>query len=131
MQEATGAAARFTFCVVIDDHTPAVLIVIAALLTTHPNRRLENTDWLETLSSIETQQTEVYGKLTSLRVCHVSRHEVEYGLTLPQLIGTMSLASAHPSARVRFEITQYIRQCLIWSQLCQQMNVILCSIDRQ
>jgi uncharacterized protein len=56
------------------------------LLTTHPNRYLENTDWLETFGSMETQQMEVYGKLTSLRVRYVSGHEVEYGLTTPDWV---------------------------------------------
>src|SRR5262245_49978334 len=37
----------------------------------------------------------------------------------------------HPSARVSFEIAQNVRQRLIWSQFCKQMNVIFHAIDRQ
>src|SRR5262245_3274856 len=37
----------------------------------------------------------------------------------------------HPSARVRLEIAQNVRQRLIRSEFCQQMNVILRAIDRQ
>lgn len=51
------------------------------VLTDDPRRYVENTDWLKRFGSIEKQQTEDYGKVTSLRVWYVGGHEVEYGLT--------------------------------------------------
>lgn len=51
------------------------------VLTNDPRRYVENTDWLKRFGEIEKQQTEDYGKVTSLRVWYVGGHEVEYGLT--------------------------------------------------
>jgi predicted nucleotidyltransferase len=51
------------------------------VLANDPRRWVEDTDWLKRFGSIEKQQTEDYGKVTSLRVWYVGGHEVEYGLT--------------------------------------------------
>lgn len=51
------------------------------VLANDPRRYVEDTDWLKRFGSIEKQQTEDYGKVTSLRVWYVGGHEVEYGLT--------------------------------------------------
>ena len=51
------------------------------VLANDPNRYVENTDWLRRFGPIEKQQTEDYGKVTSLRVWYVGGHEVEYSLT--------------------------------------------------
>jgi predicted nucleotidyltransferase len=51
------------------------------VLANDPRRYVEDTDWLKRFGSIEKQQTEDYGKVTSLRVWYVGGREVEYGLT--------------------------------------------------
>jgi predicted nucleotidyltransferase len=51
------------------------------VLANDPQRYVEHTDWLRRFGPIEKQQTEDYGKVTSLRVWYVGGHEVEYGLT--------------------------------------------------
>jgi predicted nucleotidyltransferase len=51
------------------------------LITADPNRYLNNTDWVQHFGTVEKQQVEDYGLLTSLRVWYRERLEIEYGLT--------------------------------------------------
>lgn len=53
------------------------------ILTDHPQKYLEDTDWTERFGTPEKYQLEDYGKLTSLRVWYRDGHEVEYGITTP------------------------------------------------
>ena len=52
------------------------------ILTDHPQKYLESTEWTEQFSTIEKHQIEDYGKLTSLRVWSQDGYEVEYGITM-------------------------------------------------
>jgi predicted nucleotidyltransferase len=58
--------------------TSDVDLVIIAL---DPKRYLENTDWVRRFGTVEKQQVEDYGLLTSLRVWYRDGSEIEYGLT--------------------------------------------------
>lgn len=51
------------------------------LITLDPKRYLENTDWVRRFGTVEKQQVEDYGLLTSLRVWYRDGLEIEYGLT--------------------------------------------------
>lgn len=51
------------------------------LITVDPKRYLENTDWVQRFGTVEKQQVEDYGLLTSLRVWYRDGLEIEYGLT--------------------------------------------------
>ncbi len=53
------------------------------ILTGEPSKYLENPEWINQFGSVERQQTEDYGKVTSLRVWYVNGREVEYGISLP------------------------------------------------
>jgi predicted nucleotidyltransferase len=45
------------------------------------HKYLGNTDWVRQFGTVEKQQTDDYGKVTSVRVWYEDGHEVEYGLT--------------------------------------------------
>jgi len=53
------------------------------LLTDQPLKYLEELKWIERFGVVENQQTEDYGKLTSIRVWYQNGVEVEYGITTP------------------------------------------------
>ncbi len=53
------------------------------ILANEPSKYLENPGWINQFGSVKRQQTEKYGKLTSLRVWYVNGYEVEYGITTP------------------------------------------------
>lgn len=53
------------------------------ILTTRPQLYLDDTAWVGQFGSVARQQTEQYGRLTSLRVWYVDGPEVEFGLTTP------------------------------------------------
>jgi predicted nucleotidyltransferase len=51
------------------------------MVVDHPGKYLENNEWARQFGSIERQQIEHYGLVTSLRVWYASGREVEYGIT--------------------------------------------------
>jgi len=51
------------------------------MLVDHPGKYLEDTEWLRQFGSVEHQQVEHYGLVTSLRVWYADGREVEYGIT--------------------------------------------------
>jgi len=51
------------------------------IIVLDPHRYLENTDWVRRFGTVEKQQAEDYGLLTSLRVWYRDGPEIEYGLT--------------------------------------------------
>jgi predicted nucleotidyltransferase len=51
------------------------------LITFDLKRYLENTGWVQRFGTVEKQQIEDYGNLTSLRVWYREGLEIEYGLT--------------------------------------------------
>jgi predicted nucleotidyltransferase len=53
------------------------------LLTHQPGKYLDDPGWLRQFGSVENQQTEDYGMVTSLRVWYAGGCEVEYGITTP------------------------------------------------
>ena len=53
------------------------------LLTDRPRKYLDELSWPEIFGAVEKQQTEDYGKLSSLRVWYQNGQEVEYGITTP------------------------------------------------
>jgi predicted nucleotidyltransferase len=53
------------------------------ILTDEPSKYLDDIQWIARFGVVEKQQTEDYGKLTSLRVWYQNGPEVEYGLTTP------------------------------------------------
>ena len=53
------------------------------ILTDQPSKYLADIKWTERFGTVEKQQIEDYGKLTSLRVWYQNGLEVEYGLTTP------------------------------------------------
>ena len=53
------------------------------ILTSQPQKYLEDLKWMEDFGSVENHQTEDYGKLTSIRVWYQNGVEVEYGMTSP------------------------------------------------
>lgn len=77
------------------------------MLTREPDRYLQDTAWVEQFGLVINRQTEVYGKVTSLRVEYVNLPEVEFGLTTPDWdkppldAGTQKVISA--GMRVLFE----------------------------
>jgi len=79
------------------------LVIIAA----HPERYLRDWNWISNFGQVERQQTEDYGKLTSIRVWYEDGIEAEYGITdeswagLPLDIGTREVISG--GIRVLFE----------------------------
>ena len=58
------------------------------IVATKPDKYLRNTEWTQRYGTIERQQVEDYGKLTSLRVRYVGGLEIEYGLTDETWAGT-------------------------------------------
>ncbi len=57
------------------------------ILTTDPQRYLDDTAWVAQFGLVTKQQTEYYGRVTSLRVWYADGPEVEFGLTTPQWAG--------------------------------------------
>jgi len=53
------------------------------ILTNEPDRYLKDTEWVRQFGAVARQQTEDYGKVTSLRVWYISGREVEYGIATP------------------------------------------------
>jgi predicted nucleotidyltransferase len=51
------------------------------MLVEHPGKYLENIEWPRQFGSVERQQIEHYGLVTSLRVWYAGGREVEYGIT--------------------------------------------------
>jgi len=51
------------------------------MLVDQPGRYLEDIEWLRQFGSVERQQVECYGLVTSLRVWYAGGREVEYGIT--------------------------------------------------
>ena len=52
------------------------------ILTTQPEKYLEDLKWIERFGQVEKYQIEDYGKLTSIRVWYQNAWEVEYGITM-------------------------------------------------
>ena len=59
------------------------------ILTSHPRRYLQATDWAATFGPIAKLEVEDWGKVTSLRVWYERGKEVEFGITTPEWV-------AHP-----------------------------------
>jgi predicted nucleotidyltransferase len=59
------------------DGSDVDLVIVAR----EPKSYLEDTQWAQRFGTIDRQQIEQYGKVTSLRVWYVGSHEVEYGFT--------------------------------------------------
>jgi predicted nucleotidyltransferase len=53
------------------------------LLTTDPARYLEQTGWAGEFGTVQEEQIEDYGRLTSLRIWYLDGREVEYGIAPP------------------------------------------------
>jgi len=53
------------------------------LLADSPEQYLAHTGWVARFGAVVKQQTEDYGKVTSLRAWYADGREVEYGLTTP------------------------------------------------
>ena len=53
------------------------------ILTNQPRKYLDDLEWIERFGTVDRQQVEDYGKLTSLRVWYQNGREVEYGITAP------------------------------------------------
>ncbi|PKO22638.1 MAG: hypothetical protein CVU38_08345 [Chloroflexi bacterium HGW-Chloroflexi-1] len=53
------------------------------LLADSPEQYLTHTGWVARFGAVVKQETEDYGKVTSLRVWYANGREVEYGLTTP------------------------------------------------
>ena len=51
------------------------------VITSHPHDYLEQTEWATRFGQIAKQQTEDYGKLTSIRIWYTNGLEVECGIT--------------------------------------------------
>ena len=51
------------------------------IVAKEPKSYLEDTRWAQRFGTIDRQQIEQYGKVTSLHVWYVGSHEVEYGFT--------------------------------------------------
>jgi len=51
------------------------------VITSHPHNYLKQTEWATKFGEIARQQTEDYGKLTSVRIWYTDGLEVEYGIT--------------------------------------------------
>src|SRR4030095_13921592 len=52
------------------------------ILTDQPRKYLDDNQWIERFGVVEKQQTEDYGKLTSVRVWYQDGAEVEYGIAM-------------------------------------------------
>lgn len=53
------------------------------ILTSNPERYLDETGWVRCFGPVERQQVEDWGMVTSLRVWYADGREVEFGLTTP------------------------------------------------
>ncbi|MFO7631978.1 MAG: aminoglycoside 6-adenylyltransferase [Caldilinea sp.] len=77
------------------------------LITIEPDRYLHNSNWVQRFGTIEKQQVEDYGLLTSIRVWYLDGLEIEYGITderwsaVPLDAGTQEVMSS--GMRVLFE----------------------------
>jgi len=58
------------------------------ILTSHPEKYLEDPKWVEHFGQVEKYQIEDYGKLTSVRVWYQNGVEVEYGFATPDWAAT-------------------------------------------
>jgi len=58
------------------------------ILTDQPRKYLDDLTWAKRFGAVEKQQTEDYGKLTSLRIWYQNGVEVEYGITTPDWAAT-------------------------------------------
>jgi len=54
------------------------------IIANHPEKYLEDTEWLWRFGTVRRQQVEDYGLLASIRVWYSDGLEVEYGLTGPR-----------------------------------------------
>ena len=54
------------------------------LLTSCPEKYLQDTGWARKFGNVGQEQVENWGKVTSLRVWYSNGQEVEYGLTTPE-----------------------------------------------
>jgi predicted nucleotidyltransferase len=54
------------------------------VLTHDPDRYIKHTDWAKAFGHVRREQTEDWGKVTSLRVWYEGGFEVEYGLATPE-----------------------------------------------
>lgn len=52
------------------------------ILTEEPQKYLADFEWIENFGAVETQSSEDYGKLISVRVFYQDGVEVEYGITI-------------------------------------------------
>lgn len=51
------------------------------LISSNPERYLQDSDWVQRFGIVEKQQVEDYGLLISIRVWYADGREVEYGIT--------------------------------------------------
>jgi len=58
------------------------------ILTSQPEKYLEDPKWVEHFGQVEKYQIEDYGKLTSVRVWYQNGMEVEYGFATPDWAAT-------------------------------------------
>lgn len=61
-------------------HTPSSDVDLV-IITQDTQKRLNNNAWIQHFGTINNQQYEPYGRVTSLRVWYTSGLEVEYGIT--------------------------------------------------
>jgi predicted nucleotidyltransferase len=54
------------------------------VLTSCPGQYIKHTDWAKAFGHVRRQQTEDWGKVTSLRIWYEDGLEVEYGLATPE-----------------------------------------------
>jgi len=64
------------------------------ILTSQPQKYLEDRTWIEHFGAVTNQQTEGYEKLISVRVWYQNGPEVEYGMTVPALPKTSLAVSS-------------------------------------
>jgi predicted nucleotidyltransferase len=86
------------------------------ILTTSPQRYLQDTDWAATFGPIAKKVIEDWGKVTSLRVWYKSGDEVEFGITTPEWVahpmdeGTRSVISE--GIRILFDRHDYLANAI-------------------
>ena len=92
-------------CATGTDTSPSDIDLV--LITRNPQAYIRSSTWVQVFGCIEREQTEHYGKLTSLRVFYSNGPEVEFGITdenwiaLPLDIGTLCVL--RKGSKVLFE----------------------------
>jgi len=74
--QAVALAGSYARCTATDSSDVDLVVI-----TSYPNYYLEQKKWAAKFGEIGRQQTEDYGKLTSIRIWYTIGLEVEYGIT--------------------------------------------------